>query len=169
VVCPWLSKPAALLVPAAYRSEAGSVVRAEIPRLFSEVFGHEPDPNRLLIEWLEAHAAPTDEILINYEELPLVFYLPNPIRGGIGAFRVSDDSKGAPRFAILRPSVWFVFWPAFKHEMQRHQWEPLKVNIPDVVWGNNPDPAAHVTDPPRPRSLFIARNVDGQVATAEGR
>ena len=168
-VCPWLSKPAAWLVPTAYRSDAGGMVRAEIPRLFSDVFGHEPDPNRLLIEWLKAHAAPTDEILINYEELPLVFYLPNPIRGGIGAFRVSDDSRGAPRFVILRPSVWFVFWPAFEHEVKRHQWEQLKLNIPDVVWGNNPDPAAHVTDPPRPRNLFIARSLDGQVATAEGR
>jgi len=164
-VSPWASKPAGWLVPKLYRGETGTVVRAELSRLYTEVFGHEPDPNRLLVEWLKANAAPTDEIMINYEELPLVFYLPNPIRGGIGAFRVRDNAKTAPRFAILRPSVWFVFWPTYEHEVKQFRWETLNVNIPDVVWGNNPDPNAHTRDPVKPRNVFIARRVDEEVAT----
>jgi len=164
-VSPLAGKPVSLVVPAECRRETGKVVRSEFTRLRTEVFGHEPDPNRLLVEWLRANAAPTDEILINYEELPLVFYLPNPIRGGIGAFRVRDDAKTAPRYVILRSSVWFVFWPAYQHEVQRFRWERLNLDIPDVVWGNNPDPDAHVRDPVKPRNLFIARRVDEEVAT----
>jgi hypothetical protein len=33
-----------------------------------------------VIDWLRRNAPPTDEILINYEDVPLVFHLPNPIR-----------------------------------------------------------------------------------------
>src|SRR5213075_764526 len=65
-ISPLVSKPVVLLVPRELRMKTGTVVRAELPRLFSEVFGNDPDPNRLVIEWLKAHAQPTDEILINY-------------------------------------------------------------------------------------------------------
>ena len=51
------------------------------------------------------NAAPNDEILINYEDIPLMYYLPNPIRGGISAFRVEDDRtnlrRRGPRHALL--------------------------------------------------------------------
>ena len=59
----------------------------------------------MVVEWLKQNAKPTDEILINYEDVPLMFYLPNPIRGGVAAFRVEDDSKSPPEFVVLRQSV----------------------------------------------------------------
>jgi hypothetical protein len=160
-VSPWTAKPVSLAVPANLRAETGGTLRAELPRLFSEVFGHEPDPNRLVVEWLKAHAAPNDEILITYEDLPLVFYLPNPIRGGIGAFRVTDDAKSPPRYAIMRSSVWFVHEPVFKQELMRSRWRRIEdLRAPDVVWGNNPDPDAHKWDPARPRDLYIAERAE---------
>jgi hypothetical protein len=62
----------------------------------------------LVIEWLQKNAAPSDEILINYEDKPMMFYLPNPIRGGVSAFRVEDDAQTPARFVVLRRSVGFV-------------------------------------------------------------
>ena len=89
-----------------------------------------------------------------------MFYLPNPIRGGLAAFRVEDDAKTPPRFLILRRSVGFVHWPVFQREMGRYNWEPVTLKAPDVMWGNNPDPIGQVQDPATAPSLFIARRVE---------
>jgi hypothetical protein len=161
VLSPWAAKPITLAVPAAFRAETGTLVRTELNRLFAEIFGNEPDPNRLVIEWLKSHAAPNDDILITYEDLPLVFYLPNPVRGGIGAFRVTDDGKAQPKYAIHRPSVWFVNQPVFEKELTRFHWKPVEdFRAPDIVWGNNPDPDAHKWDPAKPRTLQLFERVE---------
>jgi hypothetical protein len=133
--------------------------RAELKDLRDEIFGHQPDPNRLVIDWLRKNAAPTDEILINYEDLPLMYYLPNPIRGGIATFRAEDDARNPPRFVILRHSVDFVHWPVFEREMARYKWEVIPLKAPDVQWGNNPDPMGD-DDPRAAKDLYIARRVD---------
>jgi hypothetical protein len=160
IVSPCVAKPVSLIVPAALRAETGGIIRTELSTLSSEIFGNEPDPNRIVVEWLKIHAAPTDEILITYEDLPLVFYLPNPIRGGIGAFRVTDDAKAQPKYAILRPSVWFIHQPVFDQELNHFHWKPVEnCRAPDVVWGNNPDPDTRKWDPARPRNLqFLQRS-----------
>jgi len=48
----------------------------------------------------DRHAAsllrPGDEILVNYEDCPLMFYTDQPIRGGIPAFRAPRASRPAP-------------------------------------------------------------------------
>jgi hypothetical protein len=133
--------------------------RVELKDLRAQVFGHQPDPNRLVIDYLREHAAPTDEILINYEDYPLMYYLPNPIRGGIATFRVEDDAKTAPRFVILRHSADFVHWPVFEREMARYKWEAIPLKAPDVQWGNNPDPMGN-DDPRAAPNLYFARRVD---------
>ena len=79
--------------------------RSELLRLGTEVFGHQRDANRIVIEWLRENSKPTDEILVNYEDIPLLYYLPNPVRGGIAA--------------VLRRSVPFVHWSVFIREMNR--------------------------------------------------
>jgi hypothetical protein len=161
VVSPWACKPVSFVVPKDLRTDTGNAIRTELARLCSDVFGREPDPNRLVIEWLKMNAAPADEILITYEDLPLVFYLPNPIRGGIGAFRVTDDVKAQPKYAILRPSVWFVHQPVFAHELNRFHWRPVEnFRAPDIVWGNNPDPDAHKWDPAKPRTLQLLQRLE---------
>ena len=133
--------------------------RAELKDLRAEIFGHQPDPNRLVIDWLRQNSKPTDEILINYEDIPLMYYLPNPIRGGIATFRVEDDAKSAPRFVILRHSADFVHWPVFEREMAKYKWEVVPLKAPDVQWGNNPDPMGN-DDPRSAPNLYIARRVD---------
>jgi hypothetical protein len=158
----WLAAPLNPLIvtPTWHRTERG--LRAEVPLLVTAVFGRRPDPNRLVVEWLRAHARPTDEILVNYEDVPLMFYLPNPIRGGIAAFRVEDPTT-PPAFAVIRRSVAFVHWPVFQREIDRHAWEMVPLQAPDVVWGNNPDPIGQRQDMRRAPPLLIARRVGPRV------
>ncbi len=159
ILTPWLSKPLHPLIqrPPWYRS--GAILKPELRTMLTEIFGHRPDPNRLVVEWLKQNSQPSDEILINYEDVPLMFYLPNPIRGGVAAFRVEDDAKSPPEFLILRQSVRFVHWPIFRRELLRYQWQQIPLEAPDVPWGNNPDPMAESQDPDQANSLYIARRV----------
>jgi hypothetical protein len=157
---PWLSAPIGVLVPEADRYVEGTLWRWELPMMANEIFGHRPDPNRMTVEWLRRHAAPSDEILINYEDLPLAFYLPNPIRGGIPAFRAEDDAKTPPRFVVLRRSVEFVHKEIYEREIGRYQWAQAPVEIPDIIWGNNPDPMMWENYPAEMTYLYLARRVD---------
>ena len=158
---PWFSVPLLGFVTPPRWIKTGSVLRSELPFLVSEVFGHRPDPNRIVVEWLRQNAAPSDEILVNYEDVPLMFYLPNPIRGGIPAFRAEDDAITPPRFAVIRRNVSFLHWPVFTREIARYQWELVPLDAPDVFWGNNPDPMGYLLqDPKTAKPLFIARRID---------
>jgi hypothetical protein len=159
IATPFASLPLRPLAPESWHVSS-LWLRAELLALRDGVFIHEPDPNRLVVEWLQKNATPSDEILINYEDLPLVFYLPNPIRGGISAFRVEDDSKTPPRFVILRRSVSFTHWPIFLRELQRWKWEPVPLNAPDIVWGNNPDPMAQNGNSAQAPFLYAGRRID---------
>jgi hypothetical protein len=159
IVTPWASAPLHALAPPPDWYTFNPRFRTEFSALRAGVFSHEPDPNRLVIEWLQRNAAPTDEILINYEDLPLMFYLPNPIRGGVAAFRVEDDAKTPPRFVVLRRSVDFVHWPIFLREVRRYQWKAVPLKAPDLIWGNNPDPMGQEENPAQEPDLFIARRI----------
>jgi hypothetical protein len=154
IVTPWLSLPLRVLHPASLRH--AHVVRPELKTLATSVFGNEPDPNRVVIDWLKQNSAPSDEILINYEDVPLMFYLPNPVRGGIGAFRAEDDSRRPPDFIVLRKSVDFVYWPAFERELRRYQWDPVNLHAPDIACGICPDPVQRY-DAAHAPSIFVAR------------
>lgn len=146
-----------VLPDAKWRSHSVGV-RGELGRLAEEIFGQSKDPNRIVIDWLRENAAPDDEILINYEDLPLVYYLPNPIRGGIAAFRVEDESS-VPAFVVLRRSVRFSHWPVFERALRGHEWEMVRIGAPDVRWGNNPDPMVRRARGAVPE-IYVARRVE---------
>jgi hypothetical protein len=157
---PWMSLPLQSAIPQPEWYAGSSWFRSEIPDAVSEIFGRRPDTNRIVIEWLRRNADPSDEILVNYEDFPLMYYLPNPIRGGVAAFRAWDDSKGPPRFVVLRKSVQFVHWPVFDQELSKYRWEPIALEAPDIPWGNNPDPLAFFYYRQPAPDLFLARRVE---------
>jgi hypothetical protein len=159
VATPWLSLPVRPMAPAPEVVPVSFWVREEWGQLYGSIFLHLPDPNRTVIEWLRRNAKASDEILINYEDVPLMFYLPNPIRGGIAAFRVEDDARTPPRFVVLRESAAFVREGPYRRELARYQWAAESVHAPDVPWGNNPDPTAQGYDPREAEDLFVARRV----------
>jgi len=160
ILTPWMSKPFHPLIPAPFWYKHVALFRPELPTVAAEIFGHRPDPNGIVVEWLKQNAAPTDEILVNYEDIPLMFYLPNPIRGGLSAFRAEDDAKTPPAFVVLRKSANRFHWPVYMREVQRYQWsEVTSVGAPDVRWGNNPDPTGQLQDPTAAPPIYIARRV----------
>jgi hypothetical protein len=152
---PWLCKPLTAFWTAPRRFDTGMILRSELSLIRTDIFGHRPDPNRLVIEWLQKHSTPRDEILVNYEDLPMMYYLPNLIRGGVVAFRAEDDGATPPRFAVIRRTVPFVYWPVFAREVARYYWTPVPVKAPDIRWGNNPDPVGHLQDRARAPDLLI--------------
>lgn len=157
IATPWFSTPLDVVAPPSRPLVHGVVFRAELSTLIRDVFKPRKDPNRMVVEWLKQHANPTDEILINYEDAPLMYYLPNPIRGGIAAFRAEDDSTTPPAFAVIRRSVPGVHWPVFIREVGRYQWDEVSTGAPDIAWGNNPDPIGKIQDPDVAKELFLAR------------
>jgi hypothetical protein len=154
---PIFSMPLRWLEPGPEWLAPDSLMRTELPIVTAEVFGTRADPNRIVIEWLKANTIASDEILINYEDVPLMFYLPNPIRGGIAAFRVEDDSRAPPQFMVMRRSVSFVHWPVFRRAAERFQWTEISTKAPDIMWGNNPDPMGQVLT--STESLILARRL----------
>lgn len=162
IFTPWLSKPFELIVAPREWNKTGSVLRGELSVLIDHVFKIRPDPNRAVVDWLKQNSLPTDEILINYEDEPLMFYLPNPIRGGIPAFRVEDDAVNPPRFAVIRRSVPFVHWGVFGRELDRYAWQRIPLRAPDVIWGNIPDPMQGKLDPYHAEDLILLRRIDSQ-------
>ena len=130
----------------------------------TDIFGHRPDPNRLVIEWLQMNSNPSDEILVNYEDLPMMYYLPNPIRGGVVAFRAEDDRVTPPAFAVIRRTVPFVYQSVFAREVARYYWAQVPVQAPDIRWGNNPDPEGHLQDRALTPKLLFFQRVDSTAA-----
>ncbi len=156
-ITPWASLPVRLLVNAPSWHPSGWWARPELSRLRQEVFGHGEDVNREVVEWLRKNAAASDEIVVNYEDLPLMYYLPNPVRGGIAAFRVEDDAKTQPRFLVMRPGIPFVDEDTFAREAARYRWVSAPVGVSAVLWGNNPDPMSVAAEPGSERMVILRR------------
>ncbi len=144
VLCPLPSNLVTWMIPRADLTirfnPLGTFIRPEFTILKDEILGDGFDPNRTVIELIKTKARPTDEILVNYEDIPFMFYTNNPIRGGLSCFRVEDRSS-MPRFLVVRKSVSFVYWPAFMREIKRYNWKGISVNASAAVFGNNPEPA----------------------------
>jgi hypothetical protein len=135
------SWPGGLVFPEEYRLEyyLSSVVRPEIGLLIGDLTeGGEEDPNRATVEFLRQRLRPGDEILCNYEDKPLMFYLPNRVRGGISCFRVTDE--GNVRFAVYRRNVDFCHTSIYLRVLLKSQWRAYVMSAPDIPWGNSPDP-----------------------------
>lgn len=158
MMTPLVSNVTAALLPPISSHPRGVFLRPELSLFASELFGRRPDPNRIVVEYLREHAHPEDEILATYEDLPLQFYLENPIRGGVTAFRV--EAPAPPRFLVVRQSVGFLHWPVFQREIARHRWVQAAVSAPDIPFGNNPDPEAQARwTHPDPANLILAERV----------
>ncbi len=161
VVFPFVSNVVAYPLQQFIRTApTGDFVRPEWSVLAEEVFAPQGDPNRKVIETLRPLIAPGDEILVNYEDVPLMFYTDNAIRGGLPCFRVEDRSKPPPRFLVYRRSVPFVHTAVFAREIGRYRWRVIHTGAPDVPWGNIPEPELRAPpDSPSIPEVIVAENV----------
>jgi hypothetical protein len=122
------------------RIETGTWARPELFRYLEEMSGTLPDPGGEVIRAIQQRIEEGDEILVNYEDRPFVFYTNARVRGGIPAFRVNDPSSGPPRFLVFRNSVAFTYNRLFIAEAKKYSWRPIPVNAADIPWSNIPDP-----------------------------
>ena len=162
VACPLLSTPVGALLRRVVprTSPPGVVIRPEWAVLYKEVFAPDPDPNRLTVEALARVASAKDEILTNYEDAPLMFYTDYRIRGCIPCFRVEDSSRVPPRFLVYRRSVRFVHTAVFNREITRYRWRQIRSDVPDVPWGNIPEPEFRIrADPSSAPPIVFAENL----------
>ena len=142
ILTPALSAPLALALPDSRWKEPLALVRPEWRALWAQWRGGAPDPNRRVVEFLEPRLEPGDEVLCNYEDVPLMHYLEHPIRGGLPCFRV--DARPQARFFVLRRSgLQAGQIEAFQRAGNQTRWRPLAFDAPDIPWGNNPDPLFH--------------------------
>jgi 4-amino-4-deoxy-L-arabinose transferase-like glycosyltransferase len=141
---PALSAPVQALLPTSARArEVGLLLRSELASLAHELRGDLPDPNREVVEFLRKRLIEGDEVLVDYEDLPVVFHTQARVRGGMGCFRVLERTP--PRFAVIRRSVGFVVKEAFAAAMKPYVFTEHVLQAPDIPWGNNPDPRFHYT------------------------
>ncbi len=155
ILTPWFTIPATWVIPKKFGPPSRETgLRWELRAIASDLGGNAPDPNREVVEFLRPRLGPQDEVLINYEDVPLMFYLDNPIRGGIPCFRVEDPEGTQPRFCVLRHSadhrllegfgyIGFIPPAPYRRVLAEGTWIERELGIKDVKWSNNPDPLGH--------------------------
>ena len=141
IVTPWLSQTVAWCVPPKYRTvpHLDLFVRSEFQRLFDSYLGTMPDPNKQLFAALKLMASPNDEILVNCDDIPFMFYTDHRIRGGISAFRIDDPSGERVVLILISAANGAPHWLMEKAVNQRN-WNPYPVDIPSCALANCPDP-----------------------------
>jgi hypothetical protein len=127
---------------------AGAPARARSPLVeYAASLGRRArGPNEAAIEHLNAHADPGDTILVNYEDLPLVYHTRLVVRGGLTNFGL--DGIGTPEWVLVRRSV--AGFEPYAAVLASGAYEAIPLRAPDVVWGNLPDPDLHAFTPAPP-------------------
>ena len=131
----------------------------------SELLGSYPDTNQNLINFFQTHARPGDTILINYGDLPLQFYTPFKVLGGLEG-RVPPKGE-LPQWVVKR---WHLRWNRqyrwgaaddyIRHQLQLPvDYEAIVLPFEDEAFGNRPDPFFHrfLPDPSPINRLIIYR------------
>jgi len=141
---PLLALPVSSLIPAPDRALAqmGVLGRGELRALYLDLVNDGPDPNREVIELLAPQLKPGDEVLVNYEDVPFMFYTDATVRGGMCAFRTEAPDDGHLKFAIIRPDL-RIGHQALLRELARFNWRGSYDHVLAIPWGNIPDPRHH--------------------------
>ncbi len=96
---PMLSSPISAFLPDRNKPPKGIgfLVRPELAFLYAEHVGSSlVDPNKATYEFLKSRLKPGDEILINYEDIPMMFYLDSPVREARPVFESVNGTHPRP-------------------------------------------------------------------------
>lgn len=120
---------------------------------FTELFSSYPDVNHNIISFFKEHAKPSDIIITTYDDLPLQFYTPCMVLGGLQG---TISLKRPPDWLILRS---FTRWNR-KYDLneservtrhllaQPNAYRAITLPYEDEIFGNIPDPFYHRFIPP---------------------
>jgi hypothetical protein len=115
-----------------------------------------PDVNQSLIDFFQAHARPGDTILTTYGDLPLQFYTPFKVVGGLQWSSVPPPGQVRPDWVVkrfvTRCNREEIFNPAeefiLKDLRLYEDYQAVVLPYPDEMFGNRPDPYYHHFLPP---------------------
>jgi hypothetical protein len=119
-------------------SRAGHI-RSDVLMYAQELTHEYQGPNEGLVSYLAQHAQPGQSLLVNYEDLPLMFYTPLRVSGGLGAHGL--DSGAQPDWVVDRK------YGPYREQLQsivaRGSYERIELPYPDIRWENRPEPGSH--------------------------
>jgi hypothetical protein len=133
----------------------------------SELSSPYPDVNQSLIRFFQKHGRPGETILTTYDDLPLQFYTPYRILGGLGGAIVTTRP---PDWLVLR---WYPRWNR-QYDLNASEvlirqllskssdYQRVVLADEDEIFGNQPDPYFHHFRPPveslSPLAIYEKKN-----------
>jgi hypothetical protein len=119
-------------------SRAGHI-RSDVLMYAQELTHEYQGPNEGLVAYLAAHARPGQSLLVNYEDLPLMFYTPLRVWGGLGAHGL--ESGPQPDWVVDRK--YGPYRDQLASIVARGAYERIELPYPDIRWENRPEPGSH--------------------------
>jgi hypothetical protein len=96
-------------------------------------------PNEGLVAYFHENAQPGQTVLVNYEDLPLMFYTRLHVIGGLGAHGLTDTVL--PDWVVDRRNG------PYRDELAAivaaGSYERVQLPYPDIRWENRPEPGTH--------------------------
>jgi len=108
--------------------------------MYAQELTHSYDgPNEGLTGYLSAHAKPGQTLLVNYEDLPLVFYTDLHVLGGLSGHGLSDGTQ--PDWVVDRQHG--PYRDQLAAVVEAGSYERIEIPYPDIRWENRPEPGGH--------------------------
>jgi len=96
-------------------------------------------PNEGLVAYLATHAKPGETVVINYEDLPLMFYTELRVLGGPSGHGLNSGLR--PDWVIDRK--YGPYRDRLAEIVATDRYERIEIPYPDIRWENRPEPGVH--------------------------
>jgi len=96
-------------------------------------------PNEGLVTYLAAHATPGQTVLVNYEDLPLMFYTDLRVLGGLSGHGLTEGLQ--PHWVLDRK--YGPYRETLAAIIAAGSYQRVEIPYPDIRWENRPEPGQH--------------------------
>jgi len=96
-------------------------------------------PNEGMVAYFHENAQPGETVLVNYEDLPLMFYTRLHVIGGLGAHGLTKTVQ--PDWVVDRRHG--PYRDALALVVAAGSYERIELPYPDIRWENRPEPGTH--------------------------
>ncbi len=103
------------------------------------------DAGGAIVKYLKTHSQPEDVILSNIGDMPLKYYLPNRVVGGLAGENLEEFT--APEWVILRKHAYYIprkLNAKIEELAHSDQYEPIVIPVPDTPFEYREDPCGHL-------------------------
>jgi hypothetical protein len=119
-------------------------LRSDVAGLLWELSHDFVCPNRIRLAAVNELARPGEVVLTNYGDLPLMFHRPDlVIRGGVGGGNQPVEQQRIPDLVLIQERFPFAFGEYLSNLVKVAEYSQVRLEIPDLIWGNIPEPRAH--------------------------